>query len=72
MGMATILAGMPDMWRDTLAAHVPDQHGYCQTCRNSSGVSATWPCRIREVAEEAKYIHDGGLPGTFTGRHSRH
>ncbi|MQA16487.1 MAG: hypothetical protein GEV09_20815 [Pseudonocardiaceae bacterium] len=71
MGMAAILAGMPDMWRTALDDHVPDQNGRCQACRDSSGASADWPCLAREVAEEAKYIHDGGLPGTFTGRHAR-
>ena len=71
MGMAAILADMPDMWRAILATHVPDQHGFCQACRDSSGAAAAWPCLTREVAEEAKYLHEGGLPGTFGGRHAR-
>jgi len=71
MGMAAILADMPDMWRAALAAHVPDAHGYCQACRDANGTAAAWPCLTREVAEEAKYLSEGGLPGTFGGRHAR-
>jgi hypothetical protein len=71
MGMAAIMADMPDMWRAVLATHVPDQHGLCRACRDASGAAATWPCLAREVAEEAKYLHEGGLPGTFSGRHAR-
>lgn len=71
MGMAAILADMPDMWRAALATHVPDQDGRCRACRDASGAAATWPCLTREVAEEAKYLYEGGLPGTYGGRHAR-
>lgn len=70
--MAAILAGMPDIWRAALDEHLPDESGQCRACRDSTGVSASWPCLTREVAEEARYIHEGGLPGTFSGRHARH
>jgi hypothetical protein len=71
VGMAEILANMPDMWRAALADHVPNHDGRCQVCHDASGVSALWPCLMREIAEEAKYIHEGGLPGEFAGRHAR-
>lgn len=71
MGMAAIMADMPDMWRAVLAAHVPDEYDRCRACRDATGAAAPWPCLAREVAEEAKYLHDGGLPGTFGGRHAR-
>ena len=71
MSMASILADMPDMWRAVLAAHVPDQYGRCLACRDSSGIAAAWPCVTREVAEEARYLYEGGLSGTFGGRHAR-
>ena len=71
MGMAAILAEMPDMWRAALAAHVPDQQGRCCACRDTSGAAAAWPCLTREVAEEARYLYEGALPGTYGGRHAR-
>ncbi len=71
MGMAAILADLPDMWRSVLNAHVPDPQGRCWACRDANGVAASWPCLTREVAEEAKYLYEGGLPGTFSGRHAR-
>jgi hypothetical protein len=70
MSMAAILAELPDMWRSALTAHVPDPRGNCWACRDESGVAASWPCLTREVAEEAKYLYEGGLPGTFGGRHA--
>jgi hypothetical protein len=70
MSMAAILAELPDMWRSVLDVHVPDQQGCCSACRNEEGIAASWPCLSREVAEEAKYLHEGGLPGTFSGRHA--
>jgi hypothetical protein len=70
MSMAAILAELPDMWRNVLHAHVPDPQGRCLACRDDNGVAAPWPCLTREVAEEAKYLYEGGLPGTFSGRHA--
>lgn len=69
MAMAAILAGMPDMLERILAEHVPDEAGDCRACRDATGV-AGWPCILRELAEEARYIAAGGLPGTFSGRHT--
>ncbi len=70
MSMAAILAELPDMWRTALTAHVPDPQGRCWACRDENGVAAPWPCLTREVAEEAKYLSEGGLPRTFGGRHT--
>jgi hypothetical protein len=69
VALASILSSMPDLLQRTLAQHTPDAHGYCRECRESSGVAASWPCVTRELAEEAEYIHRGGLPGTLGGRH---
>ncbi|MGH3768648.1 MAG: hypothetical protein ACRDS0_35760 [Pseudonocardiaceae bacterium] len=70
MSMAAILAELPDMWRSALTAHVADPQGRCWACRDENGIAAAWPCLTREVAEEAKYLYEGGLPGTFGGRHA--
>lgn len=71
MGMAVLLAEMPDMWRTVLAEHVPDRDGRCLACRDFSGATATWPCLTHQIATEAKAIYEGGLPDTVTGRHAR-
>lgn len=64
MALASILSEMPDLLRRTLEEHTPDAQGYCRECRDASGISATWPCVTRDLAEEAQHIHGGGLPGT--------
>lgn len=69
MALASILSEMPDLLHRTLEEHTPDANGYCRECRDATGVSASWPCVTRELAEEAQHIHAGGLPGTRdTGR----
>ena len=69
MALASILSEMPDLLRRTLEEHTPDAHGYCRECRDATGVSASWPCVTRDLAEEAQHINSGGLPGTRdTGR----
>lgn len=70
MEMATILATMPDMWRAVLAEHGPDQRGRCRACRDLHGEAPLVPCLIRQVAEEARFRYEGGLPGTLTGDHA--
>lgn len=69
MAFAAVLAGMPDLLQRTLALHVPDEVGLCRDCRDATGAAAFWPCRMRELAEEARDISAGGLPGTFRPRH---
>jgi hypothetical protein len=69
MSLVAVLAEMPDLLERTLTEHVPDGHGQCRECRDTSGVSAAWPCVMREVADEAQDIRAGGLPGTYGGRH---
>ena len=64
MALASILSEMPDLLRRTLEEHSPDAQGYCRECRDASGISASWPCVTRELAEEAQHINGGGLPGT--------
>lgn len=71
MGMAVLLAEMPDLWRAALAEHVSDHHGLCVVCRDSSGLAASWPCLTHQVATEAERIYEGGLLDTFAGRHAR-
>ncbi len=61
VAMAQVMSGMPDVWRRVLAEHVPDQGGRCQACREG-GVSASWPCLTRQIAEQAKRIHDDPQP----------
>lgn len=62
MAMAQVMSGMPDVWRRVLAEHVPDQGGRCQACRDEGGSSASWPCLTRQIAEQAKRIHDDPPP----------
>lgn len=62
MAMAQVMSGMPDVWRRVLAEHVPDQSGRCQACRDEGGFSASWPCLTRQIAEQAKRIHDDPQP----------
>lgn len=61
MAMAQVMSGMPDVWRRVLAEHIPDQGGRCQACRDG-GFSAAWPCLTRQIAEQAKRIHDDPPP----------
>jgi hypothetical protein len=62
VAMAHVMSGMPDVWRKVLAEHVPDQGGRCQACRDEGGFSASWPCLTRQIAEQAKRIHDDPQP----------
>ena len=68
MSLVAVLAEMPDLLERTISEHAPDHLGQCRECRDSSGVSAPWPCMMREMADEASDIRRGGLPGTYGGR----
>lgn len=72
MAMAQVMSSMPDVWRRVLAEHVPDERGRCRACRDEYGVAAGWPCLTREIAEQAKRIHDGELLVTLEQRSGRH
>lgn len=54
MALANILSEMPDLLRRTLDEHTPDAQGDCRECRDASGISASWPCVTRQLAEEAE------------------
>ena len=64
MSMALVMSEMPDVYRRVLAEHVPDAGGRCGACRNVSGETASWPCQTYRVAQEAKWVSEGNLPGT--------
>lgn len=64
MSMALVMSTMPDVWRKVLLEHVPDQGQRCSACRNAMGESASWPCQTYRVAQEAKWVAEGNLPGT--------
>lgn len=67
MALANILSEMPDLLERTLAEHTPDDQGYCRECRDASGISATWPCVTRELAEQARSMNGADAePGTGT------
>lgn len=74
MALANILSEMPDLLERTLAEHTPDAQGFCRECRDATGVSATWPCVTRELAEQARSMSSGGTvdgradEGTVAGR----
>lgn len=64
MSMALVMSQMPDVWRKVLAEHVGDERGRCRACRNANGETAAWPCQTYRVAQEAKWVAEGNLPGT--------
>ena len=54
---ADALSPMPELWSRLIAEHIPDPTGRrCQACTTAGTGSpgATWPCRIRDVAEGAR------------------
>ncbi|HSK61915.1 MAG TPA: hypothetical protein VK935_22975 [Actinomycetospora sp.] len=61
--MAVVMSEMPDVWRRVLAEHVPDGHQNCRACFHAGG-RASWPCQTYRIAQEAKWVAEGGLPGT--------
>lgn len=63
MSMAVVMSEMPDVWRKVLAEHVPDERQYCRACFHDGG-RASWPCQTYRIAQEAKWVAEGGLPGT--------
>jgi hypothetical protein len=63
VSMAVVMSEMPDVWRRVLAEHVPDGHQNCRECFHAGG-RASWPCQTYRIAEEAKWVAEGGLPGT--------
>lgn len=53
--LAEVMAGMPEVWRTLLVAHVPDRFGHCTTCRHSvSGSAQRWPCNLHRIATDAQ------------------
>lgn len=74
MALANILSEMPDLLERTLSEHTPDSEGFCRECRDATGVSASWPCVTRELAEQARTMsgaadETAGTPsGTVAGR----
>src|SRR3954471_6586245 len=63
MSMAVVMSEMPDVWRKVLAEHVPDGRQHCRACFHDGG-RASWPCQTYRIAQEAKWVAEGGLPGT--------
>ncbi|MEJ2888632.1 hypothetical protein [Actinomycetospora aeridis] len=63
MSMAVVMSEMPDVWRKVLAEHVPDGQQLCRECFQG-GSRASWPCQTYRIAQEAKWVAEGGLPGT--------
>ncbi|MHC1563016.1 hypothetical protein ACR9E3_28995 [Actinomycetospora sp. C-140] len=63
MSMAVVMSEMPDVWRKVLAEHVPDERQLCRACLHDGG-RASWPCQTYRIAQEAKWVAEGGLPGT--------
>ncbi|GAA5136644.1 hypothetical protein [Pseudonocardia adelaidensis] len=56
-GIADVMAGMPEVWRRLLAAHLPDRLGRCASCRTASGSGERWPCSLHQIASEAQRLH---------------
>jgi hypothetical protein len=64
MSMALVMSEMPDVYRRVLTEHVADGGGRCAACRNVDGETASWPCQTYRIAQEAKWVGEGNLPGT--------
>lgn len=64
MSMALVMSEMPDLVRRVLSEHVPDGAGRCGGCRDTAGRTASWPCQTYRVAQEARWVGEGNLPGT--------
>lgn len=59
--LAQVMAGMPEVWRTLLVAHVADRFGHCTTCRHSvSGSAQRWPCNLHRIATEAQRVAEAG------------
>jgi hypothetical protein len=56
-GIADVMAGMPEVWRRLLAAHLPDRLGRCTSCRTASGSGERWPCSLHRIATDAQRLH---------------
>jgi hypothetical protein len=54
--MASVLAGMPEVFGRLLAEHVPDRLGRCAACRNA-GSGVVWPCSLHQIATRASELH---------------
>src|ERR1700750_3030157 len=54
----------PDVWSKVRAEPVPDETQRCRECRDTAGQTASWPCQTYRVAQEAKWVSEGNLPGT--------
>lgn len=73
LALANILSEMPDLLERTLSEHTADSEGYCRECRDATGVSASWPCVTRELAEQARSMNgaapdDAPASSTVAGR----
>ncbi len=63
-GIAEVLADAePYTWRRLLAEHTADRRGCCRSCRRSSGLTTTWPCMLRLIAEEAERLAEDRAQG---------
>jgi len=51
MLMATLLAEMPDLWRQVLTSHVDDGRGLCRECGDGP-----WPCDLQRIARDAQLL----------------
>jgi hypothetical protein len=63
--LASVLAGMPEVWQRLLEEHVPDSYGRCLACRNSSTAGVPWPCTLQVAAADARALSVG--PGELSG-----
>jgi hypothetical protein len=66
-GIADVMAGMPEVWRRLLDAHVPDRLGRCTACRTASGSGERWPCSLHHIASDARRLHELRLGQAIAG-----
>ncbi len=66
-GMADVMAGMPEVWRRLLAAHLPDRLGRCASCRTASGSGERWPCSLHRIASDAQRLYEQRLGQATAG-----
>lgn len=63
--IASVMAGMPEVWLRLLEDHVPDGSGRCAACHNHGTAGVPWPCTLQVIAADARTLYRStlGEPG---------
>jgi hypothetical protein len=53
---ATLAWLWPEVWPKLQVKHVPNEMGRCDACHSHALGTPVWPCRLRDLADEAERI----------------